>query len=659
MHPTGHTALRISLGLLCIACVLPLRFICAQDARWSLRPIASPAVPTFDDQFADDWVRTPVDAFVLQALREKGLAPSPEADRRTLIRRLYFDLIGLPPTPDEVEAFIVDLRPGAYEAIVERLLASPHYGERWARHWLDVARYADTHGYDKDKLRPNAWPYRDYVIRALNADKPYGQFVREQIAGDILEHPPAVAEAASFGNSADTASLGNSAADGTIATGFLAAGPFDWVGHIEVADGTLEKRRVRNLDRDEMVAAVMNVFCSTTAQCARCHDHKFDPIPQADYYSLQAVFAGIDRADRPYAKDATGKELFVFAAATDFAPEGNLKPTQGAMRKVFVLARGDESQPEHEAAPGGLTCLADLADHFQLPADHAEGSRRTAMAAWIIDERNPLTWRSIVNRVWQYHFGQGIAATANDFGRMGNPPTHPELLDWLATEFRDGGRFIGTPQSLKELHRLLVTSSIYRQAAGGDAEAAAIDGENRYLWRSQRRRLSAEEIRDAILAVSGKLDRTMYGPAFRAFEIEKPEHSPHYLYEKHDVDDAASHRRSVYRFVVRSVPDPLLSALDCADASQSVARRDETVTPASALAMLNDRFVVRMSEHFAERVLRDTGDIDDAVGRAFRLALARAPSADEVALLRGLAARHGLPAACRVIVNMNEFVYVD
>jgi hypothetical protein len=324
-----------------------------------------------------------------------------------------------------------------------------------------------------------------------------------------------------------------------------------------------------------------------------------------------------------------------------------------------LLARGDAAQPLHEVQPAGLTCLPELAYHFELPTDHSEGARRVALAAWIADERNPLTWRSIVNRVWQYHFGSGIVATPNDFGRMGSPPTHPELLDWLAREFRDGGQYVRKPQSLKGLHRLLVTSSVYRQAAQHDAGAAAIDGDNRFVWRAHRRRLSAEEVRDGILAVSGKLDRTMYGPGFHAFEIEKPEHSPHYLYEKHDVDDAASHRRGIYRFIVRSVPDPLLSALDCADASQSVARRDETITPASTLAMLNDRFVVRMSEHFAERVLRETGDVDDAVQRAFLLALARPPSKEEAALLREVTASHGLPAACRVIFNSNEFVFLD
>jgi hypothetical protein len=281
------------------------------------------------------------------------------------------------------------------------------------------------------------------------------------------------------------------------------------------------------------------------------------------------------------------------------------------------------------------------------------------LAEWIIDPQNPFAWRSIVNRVWQHHFGHGIVATPNDFGRMGSLPTHPELLDWLAREFRDGGGFIRTPQSIKALHRLIVTSAVYRQGVQPRSDAARVDGENRYLWRANRRRLSAEETRDAILAISGKLDPSMYGPAFQTFEIEKPEHSPHYLYEKHQVDNPSTHRRSIYRFIVRSVPDPLLSALDCADASQSMARRDETITAASALALLNDRFVVRMCEHFAERVLNETGDIDDAIERAFRLALTRSPSAEELELLRGLTARHGLPAACRVIVNTNEFVFVD
>ncbi len=864
------------------------------DDWWSLRPIERPAVPRITGSMSQ-WVRNPVDAFILSKLEEHGLQPSPEADRRTLIRRLYFDLLGLPPDPDEIDRFVSDPDPQAYEALVERLLASPHYGERWARHWLDVVHYGDTHGFDKDKLRPNAWPYRDYVIRAFNDDKPYDRFVREQLAGDVLfpDDPDAV-----------------------VATGFIAAGPFDWVGHIEVREGTVEKQRVRNLDRDDMVTATMNTFVSLTVQCARCHDHKFDPVTQDDYYGLQAVFAAVDRADRPYdpdpevarqraelnrtrallqqrrealqAKivDAGGPELArldarlaelrqgglgkkrpeygwhsgiearqdvvkwvqvdlgrprpirqivyvgchdefnnigagfgfpvryrvqladdpefrtavrtvldrtsadvdnpgiqpqtlslpegttaryvritatklaprrndfifalaelmvlgpdgtnwahgatvtsldsieapprwrrtnlvdgiyygrapelvaeeaglqadrerllkskvpaavreelsrceedlsdverrlaalphparVFAAATQFAPVGQFRPTGGQPRPVHVLRRGDVRSPLRPAVPGAVAAVKALPGRFALPDDHREGDRRRALAEWIVDRRNPLTWRSIVNRLWQYHFGRGLVETPNDFGHMGAQPTHPELLDWLAVELRDGG------MSLKRIHRLIVTSATYRQVSAIRADAAAQDASNRFLWRMNRRRLEAEAVRDAVLAVSGRLDERMYGPGFYAFVIDKPEHSPHYLYDRHSPDDPASHRRSVYRFIVRSVPDPFMETLDCADPSACVARRSETITPLQALVLLNDPVMVRMAEHFAQRAAAASADPAEQLVTAWRWALGRQPSSDELATLRQLAERHGLAAACRVILNTNEFIFVD
>ncbi|MCC6492666.1 MAG: DUF1549 domain-containing protein, partial [Pirellulales bacterium] len=524
------------------------------DLWWSLRPLTPPAPPRIES----DWIRTPIDAFILARLNELGLAPSPQADRPTLIRRLYFDLVGLPPAPEEVQTFTADPNPQAYEELVDRLLASPHYGERWARHWLDVAHYGDTHGYDKDKVRPNAWPYRDYVIRACNEDRPYSRFVEEQIAGDVF-YP--------------------GAADGVIATGFLVAGPFDYVGQIEVADGTLQKAITRNLDRDDMVAATIGAFNSMTVHCARCHDHKFDPIAQADYYGLQAVFAGIDRDERTFGGrdgDPTG---VVFAAASDFPPEGAFTPTKGRPRAVYVLRRGNEKAPGAEAASGSGGYLPYLAPRFDdLPSDD-EAARRAALAHWIVDRRNPLTWRSIVNRVWQYHFGRGIVDTPNDFGRMGSLPTHPELLDWLACEFREGR------QSLKDLHRLICTSAVYRQASADSPGHEQVDAGNRYLWRMNRRRLDAECVRDAVLAVAGKLDTTPGGPPFRAFGF-KDDHSPHYKYEEYDPDDAATHRRTIYRMIVRSVPDPFMTTLDCADSSAVVAKRNETVTPLQALTLL-------------------------------------------------------------------------
>lgn len=877
---------------------------------WSTEPLTRPTVPTADSA----WVRTPIDAFVWAKQQEHGLHSSPEADRRTLIRRLSFDLLGLPPTAEEIDAFVNDPAADAYEQLVERMLASPHYGERWARHWLDVVHYGDTHGYDKDKTRPNAWPYRDYVIRSFNSDKPYAQFVREQLAGDVL-----------FPDSPD----------GIVATGFIAAGPFDFVGQIEVGEDIIDKKITRNLDRDDMVATAINTFVSTTAQCARCHDHKFDPIPQEDYYSLQAVFAGVDRADRPYPADPetaqkrqalvadeqrrmadvtslqqeiaklsspalqeverrlaaldelsqvnlgadaaartngyhsniesiadvqkwvqidlgavkpieriylfpahvvygghdgpafgfplrfrvevaddhefahpivvadetaadiasprnvpwaidvpsgtsaryvrvtaeklwertsdfifalsemavisggqnvalgaevisldsieapggwgraylvdgmfaeTGFEPFaarggwpqltkladaslmqrqlrreqqtlreqlvpaalsarqaeaqvdlerirkeiadlpsdpvVFAAATEFEPQGNFRPTHGKPRAIYVLARGSEAAPLKEVSPGALRCVSTLPAQFELADVSNEGARRAALAAWIVDPQNTLTWRSIVNRVWLYHFGRGLVDTPNDFGRMGSQPTHPELLDWLAVEFRDSG------QSLKALHRLIVTSAVYRQASAHDEAAAAIDAGNQYLWRMNRRRLEAEAVYDSALSVAGKLDTTMYGPGFQAFAF-RDDHSPEYKYQEHDPDDPKSHRRSIYRFIVRSVPDPFMETLDCADPSLIVEKRNETLTPLQVLAQMNNKFMVRMAERFAERVDASSPELSGKLRHAFRLAIGRDPDETELAEITAYAEKHGLANACRAILNLNEFVFVD
>jgi hypothetical protein len=622
---------------------------------WSLRALERPTPPAVHS----DWLRTPIDAFVLAKLTEQQLAPSAEADRRTLIRRLYFDLIGLPPPYEEVAAFVADSDPQAYEKVVDRLLASPHYGERWGRHWLDVVHYGDTHGYDKDKLRPNAWPYRDYVIRAFNDDKLYTRFVEEQIAGDIL-YP--------------------GTPDGIIATGFLVAGPFDFVGQIEVADGTLAKAITRNLDRDDMASATIATFNSMTAHCARCHNHKFDPITQEDYYSLQAVFAGIDRADRPIpspsrpprgkgqgegespspsgrgqgegASPSAKSPLVVFAAATDFKPEGQFTPTKGKPRPIHLLKRGNETDPGPEVGPGTCGYLLELDARFDIDPTADEGARRVALARWLTDKRNPLTWRSIINRVWQYHFGRGIVDSPNDFGRMGALPTHPELLDWLAAEFRDG------PQSIKQLHRLICTSAVYRQSSNGNAAHEKIDAANQYLWRMNRRKLEAETVRDSVLAVAGKLDLTQGGPGYRAFGFID-DHSPHYKYEEYDPDDPASHRRSVYRLIVRSVPDPFMATLDCADASALVAKRNETVTPLQSLALLNNKFMVRMAEHFAERVAPMCADNASRLRSAWRLAFARDPNEVELAKLVSYSDRHGLANTCRLIFNMNEFVFVD
>jgi hypothetical protein len=642
---------------------------------WSLRPLARPAVPVVKDA---SWCRTPFDRFILAALEEKGLHPSPPADRATLLRRATYDLHGLPPTPEEIDAFLNDSSTDAYEKVIDRLLASPRYGERWGRHWLDVVHYGDTHGYDKDKRRDHAWPYRDYVVRSLNGDKPYARFVQEQLAGDVLypDEP-----------------------EGVVATGFIAAGPWDFVGHVELREGTVDKEKTRLLDRDDMVANTCSTFLSLTVHCARCHDHKFDPIPMKDYYRLQAVFAGVERGDRPYGSKerltawadfgaehryATQRRLDLQAkrqSAADSVMGRRLRTAladaearlaelekQGkslavpahvyaavphAPRPIHVLHRGDVEKPREEVTAGPLSCVKGVA--FELPEADAgnEGARRAALARWVTDPENALTWRSIVNRVWQYHFGRGLVDTPNDFGRNGSRPTHPELLDWLAVEFRDGGG------SFKKLHRLILLSAVYQQSSRHDATAAKTDADNRYLWRMNRQRLDAEAVRDSVLAVSGKLNLTMGSPGFELFRF-KDDHSPvydHTALEK--INDPATFRRTVYRFTVRSVPNPFLECLDCADPNLNTPVRNTTLTALQALALLNDPFMVKQAEYFAERLRKTSDDPGKQIETAYRLAFGRPPTDVEREALVTYARKHGLANACRVLFNTNEFMFVD
>jgi Protein of unknown function (DUF1549)/Protein of unknown function (DUF1553)/Planctomycete cytochrome C len=695
-------------------------------ALWSLQPLTKPPVPHSESRAT----RNPIDAFIAAKLAEKKLTPSGEADAATLIRRLTYDLHGLPPAWQEIQSFVADRSPDAYEKLVDRLLASPRYGERWGRHWLDVAHYGESHGYDKDKPRRNAWPYRDYVIRAFNQDKPYARFVEEQLAGDVLwpDDPQA-----------------------TVATGFIAAGPWDFVGHAELREGTTDKDITRLLDRDDMVQTTMSAFVSMTAHCARCHDHKFDPIPQEDYYSLQAVFAGIDRADRPYDADpktyaarrallekrralmtqlrplqdevasisspelktlddtltalkfdfaetrkpelqprinqltadrkATvqallrpdtrdsitrltielqavdkdleqlGKPQLVYAAANFFDPQGTFNFAIDP-RPITVLQRGSVESPGKPVGPGALSCVPGLPARFILKDGEPEGARRSALAHWVTARDNMLTWRSIVNRVWQYHFGAGLVDSANDFGHMGSTPTHPELLDWLAVTFRDQGG------SLKQLHKLILMSAAWRRQSANIPANTATDAENRYLWRANRQRLDAESVRDAVLSASGKLDLTMGGPSAEQFWF-KDDHSPVYDYGRFDIDSPAAYRRSVYRFIVRSAPDPFMDRLDCPDASLITAKRNTTITAIQALALLNNPFMVRQSEHLAARIRGLAPQPDEQIAWLYRLTLGRNPSRSETARLVQFAARHGLENASRAILNSNEFLFVD
>ncbi len=707
---------------------------------WSFRPLQTPAVPAAGGA----WARAEIDRFVAAKLAERGLDPSPEADRRTLIRRLSFDLHGLPPAPEDIDAFLADPSPRAYENLVDRLLASPRYGERWGRHWLDVVHYGESHGYDKDKARRHAWPYRDYVIRSFNDDKPYARFVKEQLAGDVFwpDDP-----------------------QGLIATGFIAAGPWDYVGHAELREGTKDKKLARLLDRDDMLAAAMSSFSSLTVHCARCHDHKFDPILQEDYYALQAVFAGVDRAEQPYDRDRetfrkrralwfalretdaalqplqhdlaalTGSEIeridaqqtklrqeralllpkvgevdtpqavarrnaiaketaaldrrrnklaresmdaeprarleeleaqreriesalavlpepeYVYSAASYFKTYGRFTPAW-TPRPVRLPARGGVESAGRLVGPGAVTAAPGLPARFELKPEDGEGARRAALAEWIVARGNPLTWRSIANRVWHYHFGRGLVDSPNDFGRMGGKPTHPQLLDWLALQFRGEGG------SIKALHRLILNSAVYRQSSAHNEANAEIDAGNRYLWRMNRMRLDAEAVRDAVLAVSGRLDLTMGGPSAEHF-LFKDDHSPVYDYARFDFASPAARRRSVYRFLVRSVQDPFMESLDCADPSLLTPKRSSTLTAVQALALLNDPLMVQESRHFAARLRRESGSPAGRIEAAHRLAFGRSATAEETAALSAHATRHGLENAARILFNSNEFIFVD
>ncbi len=614
----------------------PTGLVRAADAWWSLRPLMRPPVPAVQNA---SWCRNPIDQFILALLEGKHLHPSPPTDRARLLRRVTFDLHGLPPTPEEIDAFLNDTSADAYERVIDRLLASPRYGERWGRHWLDVVHYGDTHGYDKDKRRDYAWPYRDYVIRAFNDDKPYDRFVMEQIAGDVLypDEPR-----------------------GVVATGFIAAGPWDFVGHVELREGTVEKEKTRLLDRDDMVANTCSTFLSLTVHCARCHDHKFDPIPSRDYYRLQAVFAGVERGNRPYGSsqrlatlaDTPLAELEKRARSLPL-PDRVYAAVPHKPRAIHILHRGDVEKPKEEVAVGALTCVQGPAFSLREADAGNEGARRAALARWIADPANMLTWRSMANRVWQYHFGRGLVDTPNDFGRNGSLPTHPELLDWLAVELRDSGG------SLKKLHRLILLSATYQQSSRQDDNAAKIDADNRYLWRMNRQRLDAEAVRDSVLSVSGKLNLQMGGPGFELFRF-KDDHSPvydHTAMEK--IHDPATFRRTVYRFTVRSVPNPFLECLDCADPNLNTPVRSTTLTALQALALLNDPFMIQQAKYFAERLKQRSEDPDQQIEAAYRLAFGRWPTVQEKEALVGYVKKHGLANACRVLFNTNEFVFVD
>jgi hypothetical protein len=789
--------------------------------HWSFIPVQQIDPPATQDRH---WVRNDIDRFILNRLEREGLHPAAEADRKTWLRRVSYDLIGLPPSPEEVESFTTDQRDNAYERVVERLLKSPCYGERWAQHWLDVVRYADTHGFEVNTERPNAWPYRDYVIEAFNVDTPYDRFIREQIVGDAMEKDAA--------------------------TGFLVTASVLLPGQIGADEPS--KRLARQDALDEIVVNVGNTFLGLTVGCARCHDHKFDPISQRDYYAMQAFVAGVEYADRelrdpealarrsqadrltaqlaqielqlaqlaPVAKsgvergpvnarvnvdrfaavrtkrlrftilatntlepcideleafntagknvalgsegatassngdtmvtdrhelqflndgqygnsrswmsnetgkgqvelefaeeqvidrvvwgrdrqgmfadrlpidyrieiadasgkwrtvaDATDRKKFDPGEASGFSTITGLNETDakeasrlqaemqhlkeqvaatvvgqtafaGTFRApdvIHLLRRGDPEQPKEEIGPAVPSALGNIS----LPKNAAEQQRRLTLADWIANPQNPLTARVMVNRIWQGHFGIGLVDTTNDFGRNGTKPTHPELLDWLASEFIRSG------WSVKQMHRLIVLSATYRQSSHPDAAAASRDADVRLLWRYPSRRLDGEAIRDSMLAVSDRLNLTMGGPGFDLFDRRGG------LTGFHPVESFNSDglRRMIYAHKIRRERDSVFGAFDCPDAGQSAGRRRESTTPIQALNLFNSRFTMERSRDFAARVHSEAGDdLQSQLRRAYQLALSREPSPGEIADAEPIIKEFGVATLCRVLFNSNEFL---
>lgn len=637
----------------------------ADRGWWSLRPL-SVQVPAADG-IPGEWLANPIDRFIYHKLQATGLAPNPPADRRTLIRRLTYDLTGLPPTTEEVAAFEADESPDAYERLVDRLLASPRYGEHWGRHWLDVVRFGESTGFEVNVLTHHAWPFRDYVIRSLNEDKPFNQFVIEHLAGDAVGQGDASVE---------------------VGLTFLVCGPYDLVEN----NDAVRAAQIRADTVDEIIRATGEAFLGLTVGCARCHDHKFDPITQRDYYSIYATFAGVyhdDRVVAPQAQqqeraeqlaklEALKKPLVDEKAALETKPDGVARvevlnrqiaeidqkiadlPQFPVMRvgryqeppgPQTVFERGDASRKGEQVLPASMSTLADAMKSYALPADVPERERRQAFARWLVADENPLTPRVLANRLWQHHFGTGVVATPSDFGYMGERPSHPELLDWLAAQLHEHG------WRLKPVHKLIVMSQAYRQSSTYRDDCAQVDADSRLLWRFPPRRLAAEELRDTILMLAGKLDERRGGPGFQLYGYS---HEVVATYTPLEDFGPETFRRSVYHQNARSSRIDLLSDFDAPDCAFSVGRRIPTTTPAQALSLLNHKFTLAMAEALASRAVAEAGsDLNAQMQRIFAMAFNREAGEAELAASRKLVEQHSLRALCRAVLNSSEMMYVD
>mgnify|MGYP002623712292 CR=1 FL=1 len=620
---------------------------------WSFLPIVRPKIPPSDRD-----CETAIDAFVHRKLKSTGLALSPPAQRRELIRRLYFDLLGLPPTPEEVDAFVSDSSPDAYPRLVDRLLASPRYGERWGRHWLDLVRYAQSNGYERDDEKPEAWRYRDYVIRSFNEDKPYDRFILEQLAGDEIK---------------DVTS------DSIIATGYYRLGVWD--------DEPDDKVLAKWDEIDDVMRTTGETFLGLTLGCARCHDHKFDPIPQKDYYRLASFFRNVS----PYGKDksATHWQLNPNAIFTPLSSGRVLSVRESGTKPppTRILIRGSPLTPGDEVKPGFLQVLTDIIPTITPPAAPPNSlrgqllkkgvkqtsGRRLALAKWLVGSDNPLTARVMANRLWHYHFGRGLVETPNDFGRTGQKPSHPELLDWLASELRNKG------WRLKPLHRQILLTRTYRQSSrASNAKAKKLDPRNRLLWRQNMRRLDAEQIRDSILAVNGRLNLKMGGRGIFPLlprEVLATQSKPGNGWGKSSDEERA--RRSVHIFIKRTLTVPFMESFDQPTPDKPTPARATTTIAPQALILLNSQFMMRNATALAERIAREVGDDEGKqIDRAFRLALSRRPNSQERQILLQFLARQRVElrsvskdekeasrlariAFCRMLLNLNEFVHAD
>jgi hypothetical protein len=687
-------------------------------AHWSFQPIQRPEVPPVRDS---TWGKTPIDPFILSRLEQNKLTPAGPAAKAALLRRAYYDLTGLPPEPREVAAFLADDSPDAWETVVDRLLASPHYGEHWGRHWLDLVRYAETNSYERDGAKPFVWRYRDYVIRSLNDDKPYDQFVREQLAGDELDEPMP---------------------ESIVATGYYRLGIWD--------DEPVDPLQAHYDDLDDVLKTTGEVFLGLTVGCARCHDHKLDPIPQADYYRLLSFFNNIRRFgvrshesvldasvqmvgpeeklrqyrealtrwkeesdqveqqlrefDRRIERALKGGEVDDFkreAYRVDLArkhtpgalseeeleqyvqltkrrdelrktePEGLMqvlcvKERGASPQPTHLLARGNAHAPGDEVQPGFPQVLGfDVPEISPAARSAASCGRRRVLADWIASPENPLAARVIANRVWQYHFGRGLVRSANDFGLQGDRPTHPELLDWLASELIAGG------WRMKRLHKLILMSSAYQMSSQANDEALAVDPQNDLFWRFDMRRLSAEEIRDSILAVNGSLNRDkMYGESIYVKipqAVLAGQSRPGAGWGNSPEQD--QNRRSIYIHVKRSLIVPLLASFDLPESDFTCPVRFVSTQPTQALTMLNSEFVNDEARVFAEYLKQQSADPREQIAIALRRVTQREPADDEItdglALIEKLKTERGathdvaLEQFCLMTLNLNEFLYLE